>query len=164
MVRDGREVVFVAKAAGRSAMFQSIQVGARLPAHATVLGRLLLADLSLTDLSTLYPEADLPTYTARTPGTLAALKTLIDADRAAGYGISQGGFETGISTLAAPVFNDQAEVVAAVSITVPAQQLSEGQVAQLLPLVRAAAAQLTQRISHLPTRGKRSTLAEPQTA
>jgi hypothetical protein len=33
-----------------------------------------------------------------------------------------------------------------------------------LPLVRAAAAQLTQRISHLPTRGKRSTLAEPQTA
>ena len=30
----------VAKAAGRSAMFQSIQVGARLPAHATVLGRL----------------------------------------------------------------------------------------------------------------------------
>ena len=41
VVRDGREVVFVAKAPGASALFQSVQVGARLPAHATVLGRLL---------------------------------------------------------------------------------------------------------------------------
>ena len=164
VVRDGREVVFVAKAAGRSAMFQSIQVGARLPAHATVLGRLLLADLSLADLSALYPEAALPVYTARTPDTVAALKTLISADRTAGYGISQGGFETGISTLAAPVYNDQAAVVAVVSITVPAQQLSDAQVVQLLPLVRAAAAQLTQRLSHLPTRGKQPAFAEPLTA
>ena len=164
VVRDAREVVFVAKAPGRSAMFQSIQVGARLPAHATVLGRLLLAGLSLADLGDLYPDAALPTYTPKTPATVAALKALIDTDRAAGYGISQGGFETGISTLAAPVFNDQTEVVAAVSITVPAQQLSDAQVALLLPLVRAAAAQLTQRLSHLPTRGKRPNLAEPQTA
>jgi DNA-binding IclR family transcriptional regulator len=62
------------------------------------------------------------------------------------------------------VYNDQAEVVAAVSITVPAQQLSDAQVAQLLPLVRAAAAQLTQRLSHLPTRGKQPAFAEPLTA
>ena len=164
VVRDGREVVFVAKAPGRSAIFQSIQVGARLPAHATVLGRLLLAGLSLADLNALYPDAALPVYTARTPSSVAALKALIDADRKAGYGISQGGFETGISTLAAPVFNDQAEVVAAVSITVPAQQLSDAQVAQLLPLVRSAAAQLTQRLSHLPTRGERPTFVEPLTA
>jgi DNA-binding IclR family transcriptional regulator len=106
----------------------------------------------------------LPVYTARTPDTVAALKTLISADRTAGYGISQGGFETGISTLAAPVFNDQTAVVAAVSITVPAQQLSDAQVVQLLPLVRAAAAQLTQRLSHLPTRGQQPAFAETLTA
>lgn len=165
VVRDGREVVFVAKAPGRSAMFQSIQVGARLPAHATVLGRLLLADLSLADLGALYPEATLPVYTDRTPATVPALKARIDADREAGYGISQGGFETGISTLAAPVFNDHAEVVAAVSITVPAQQLTEAQITQLLPLVRAAAAHLTRRLSHLPARSARkSLLAETLTA
>ena len=77
---------------------------------------------------------------------------MIDADRAAGYGLSQGGFETGISTIAAPVFNDDHEVVAAVSITVPAQQLSNDQATTLVPLVQQAAQQLTQRISHLPQR------------
>ena len=107
VVRDNRDVVFVAKAAGRSAMFHSIQVGARLPAHATVLGRLLLSDLDINSLRHLYPEEPLPAYTARTPTTLAQLKGLIDEDRARGYAVSQGGFETGISTIAAPVFNDR---------------------------------------------------------
>jgi len=152
VVRDGREVVFVAKVAGRSALFHSIQIGARLPAHATVLGRLLLSDLDLGGLRHLYPEEPLPAYTARTPTTLAQLKALIDEDRARGYAVSQGGFETGISTIAAPVYSDRSEVVAAVSITVPAQRVQEAELDVLINQVRDAAAQLTERISHSPNR------------
>jgi DNA-binding IclR family transcriptional regulator len=148
VVRDGREVVFVVKAAGHSALFHSIQVGARLPAHATVLGRLLLSDLDMAALQKLYPEASLHQYTDKTPETLAQLKTLIDADRANGFGLSQGGFETGISTIAAPVFNDKGKVVAAISITVPAQQVAPAQAKTLVAHVQSAAAQLTERISH----------------
>ena len=148
VVRDGREVVFVVKAAGHSALFHSIQVGARLPAHATVLGRLLLSDLDMMALQKLYPELTLHPYTEKTPTTLAQLKTLIDADRANGFGLSQGGFETGISTIAAPVYNDQRKVVAAISITVPAQQVAPEQTKVLVAHVQSAAAQLTDRISH----------------
>lgn len=153
VVRDARDVVFIAKVAGRSALFHSIQVGARLPAHATVLGRLLLSDLDLNALRQLYPEPELPKYTPRTPATVEQLKQLIDQDRANGYGVSQGGFESGISTIAAPVFNDRGEVAAAVSITVPAQQVQPGELEVLVNQVREAAAQLTERISHLPNRG-----------
>jgi len=149
VARDGRDVVFVVKAPGRSALFHSIQVGARLPAHATVLGRLFLSDLTMAELSQLYPEKTLKQYTDKTPTSLKQLKTLIDADRAAGYGLSQGGFEPGISTIAAPVFNDEQRVVAAVSITVPAQHVASDQAAHLIQLVRDAAGQLTQRINHL---------------
>lgn len=153
VVRDAREVVFIAKVAGRSAMFHSIQVGARLPAHATVLGRLLLADLDTDGLHALYPEEPLHAYTPRTPTTLAQLKALIDEDRVKGYGVSMGGFETGISTIGAPVFNDRGVVTAAVSISVPAQRIDDGALPGLVDMVKAAAAQLTERISHLPSRG-----------
>lgn len=148
VVRDGRDVVFVVKAAGHSALFHSIQVGARLPAHATVLGRLLLSDMDISSLKKLYPETPLHKYTDKTPTTLAELKALIDKDRAHGYGLSQGGFETGISTIAAPVFNDKHHVVAAISITVPAQQVDPNQTKILVSHVQSAAAQLTERISH----------------
>lgn len=164
VVRDNRDVVFVAKSIGRNALFHSIQVGSRLPAHATVLGRMLLSGLNMAGLAELYPESPLPAYTPRTPTTLAELKKLIDVDKANGYGVSQGGYETGISTIAAPVFNDSHEVVAAVSITVPAQHLDQTQKDTLVPQVMEAAAQLTQRMSHLPQqqRGARLSQQLPQ--
>ncbi|MEO6623353.1 MAG: IclR family transcriptional regulator, partial [Burkholderiaceae bacterium] len=121
VVRDAREVVIVAKSAGRSFMFNSIQVGARVPAHATVLGRVLLGDQSAEELAALYVGVRLEPYTTQTPTTLAALQALVEADAQRGYGISQGGFEAGISTVAAPVFDDHHHIAAAVSVTVPSQ-------------------------------------------
>ena len=80
VVLDGAEVVFVAKAAGRSAIFNSVQVGARLPAHATVLGRLLLGGKTAQQLAALYAGQPLEAYTESTPTSLAQLKKLIDAE------------------------------------------------------------------------------------
>ena len=150
VVRDHREVVFVAKATGKSTQFHAIQVGARLPAHATVLGRQLLCCMTMAELTALYPEGALQRYTAKTPETVADLKALLEADRRNGYGISQGGFESGISTIASPVMNDRLEVIAAVSITVPAQVLDSKITDALVPMVQQAAHALTERLSHMP--------------
>lgn len=153
VVRDGREVVFIAKAVGRSYMFNSIQVGARLPAHATVLGRVLLADLTAEGLRDLYRGVALETFTPQTPANLAELRRAIEEDAQRGYGISEGGFESAISTIAAPVFDDHQRVSAAVSVTVPAQQVDPQHRDALVAQVRSAAQRLSQCISHLPAVG-----------
>jgi DNA-binding IclR family transcriptional regulator len=153
VVRDGREVVFVAKAVGRSFMFNSIQIGARLPAHATVLGRILLADLSVNNLRALYQDVALDSFTARTPTTLAALEQAVADDARRGYGVSEGGFESAISTIAAPVYDDHQRVSAAVSVTVPAPHVDTVLRDELVAQVRAAAQRLSQCISHLPPVG-----------
>jgi len=153
VVRDGREVVFVAKAVGRSFMFNSIQIGARLPAHATVLGRILLADLTGDGLRALYQDVALDSFTAQTPTTLAALEQAVADDARRGYGISEGGFESAISTIAAPVFDDHQRVSAAVSVTVPAPRVDAQLLDDLVAQVRAAAQRLSQCISHLPPVG-----------
>lgn len=146
VVRDGTEVVFVAKAAGHSAIFNSVQVGARFPAHATVIGRALLGGMSAQDLAALYAGQTLKAYTERTPTSLAQLKKLLDAESAQGYAISQGGFEAGISVVVAPVRGDAGRVPAAVSVTVPAQQIEPALAASLVAAVRHAAGQLAQRL------------------
>ncbi len=157
VVRDGREVVFIAKVAGRSSLFQSVQVGARLPAHATVLGRVLLSDLSAGELAALYRHASLAAYTGKTPTTLSALSELIAQDRQRGHGISMGGYESGISTVAAPVFSGPGKVAAAISVTVPAQSIEAPELAELVAMVCDAARQLSDRLQHLPGRGPWST-------
>ncbi len=148
VVRDGREVVFIAKAPGDSALFQSVQVGARLPAHATVLGRLLLSDLGAVELERLYPESTLQRFTEHTPRTLAELTRLIAADRKRGWAISEGGFETGISTIAAPVLTERGHVTAVVSVTVPAQRIDTARAQALSAQVQEAAAEIATRLTH----------------
>ncbi len=144
VVRDGTEVVFIAKALGRASLFNSVQVGARLPAHATVLGRILLADLSLPELKNLYAGQQFAAFTPQTPTTLDQLWQRMEQDRARGYGISQSGFESGISSIAAPVFDGCNKLVAAVSVTIPASQIEAQQRDELTAQVMAAAARLSQ--------------------
>ncbi|HEY8578310.1 MAG TPA: IclR family transcriptional regulator C-terminal domain-containing protein, partial [Beijerinckiaceae bacterium] len=59
----------------------------------------------------------LPPVTPQTPATLAALRELLDADRARGYGVSQSFFERGVSAVAAPVRDAFGRVAAAVNVT-----------------------------------------------
>jgi DNA-binding IclR family transcriptional regulator len=153
-VRDGREVVVVAKAVGRSVMFNSIQVGARLPAHATVLGRILLGGLSMADLSELYSDQPLQAFSPQTPNSLTTLKELIDADVQRGYAISEGGYETGISTVAAPVFDEHGKVKAVVNVTVSANRIEPDVLTELVPQVLQAATRLSQRLNHFPPAAK----------
>ena len=149
-VRDGREVVVVAKSAGRSAVFSSIQVGARLPAHATVLGRVLLADLSADELQDLYAGVALEAFSGQTPTTLAALRSAIEADAQRGYGVSQGGYDAGISTVAAPVFDERHKVAAVINVTVSANRIAASAMDTLVAEVCQAAIKLSQRLNHSP--------------
>ncbi len=158
-VRDGREVVVVAKSAGRSVMFNSIQVGARLPAHATVLGRVLLADLTAQELQDLYAGVTLETFSAHTPTTVAALKHMIDADAQRGYGISQGSYDAGISTVAAPVFSERQHVAAVINVTVSANRIAAASMDPLVAEVCRAARSLSQRLNHVPPAATRNTTA-----
>lgn len=58
LIRDQRDVVFVAKAQSNTSMFGSVKVhvGTRLPAHATVHGHVLMGDLTRDAMRQLYPE------------------------------------------------------------------------------------------------------------
>ncbi len=150
VVRDGRDVVIVAKALGRHATFHAIQVGARLPAHATVLGRVLLAGMSLKEITQLYEHHPMKSYTPHTPSTPMDLKAAIDEASEMGYAVSQGGFESGISTIAAPVFNEDKLVCAAVSVTVLSARIPEDKLPLLITQVRESAHLLTWRMQHTP--------------
>lgn len=143
VMREGGDVLVVAKAPGASALFAGVQVGTRLPAHATVLGRVLLGGLSMSDMARAVGPEPLKVFTDRTPITHADLAQRVAHDAEQGFGVSEGGFETGISTVAAPVFDAQRRVSAALSVTVPASRIEAEQRTLLVAQVQSAAAELS---------------------
>jgi DNA-binding IclR family transcriptional regulator len=72
---------------------------------------------------------------------------MMDQERAQGYSLSQGGFESGISTLAAPVFDDEHHVIAALSVTIATANLPDSELKSLIALVQSCAQELTARMS-----------------
>lgn len=143
VVRDGRDIVYIQRAAAHSPFVSSVSIGTRLPAHATVLGQVLLGDLSLSQLRNLYPEAQLPRSSANAPASVDALFEMAQQARSRGHVLSEGFFEPHISTVAAPVHGENGHVVAAIGLTVPGGQIPSDQRAHLVAEVRAGATQLS---------------------
>ena len=147
-ILDGRELVVVLKKTPSSAFASNVQVGTRMPAHATVVGRTLLQDHGSAALKRLFPEKQLKAYSPQTPKTIAELERLIAQDRARGYALSEAGYESGISAVAAPVRNHEQRVAAALSIIVARPRLEPKQRDELAERAIAAAAELSRRLSY----------------
>ena len=143
VVRDGRDIVYILRAVAHSPFASSVSVGTRLPAHATVLGHVLLSDLTLSQLRALYPEGRLEAMNPNTPATTDALFDVAQQTKQRGHVLAEGYFEPHICTVAAPVFGDNGHVVAAIGLTVPGAQIAEDRRAALVAQVRGAAAQLS---------------------
>lgn len=156
VVRDGRSVVYVAKAAASRPFASNINVGARLPAHATVLGHVLLEDMELEPLRELYPEPQLQVYSDSTPRTVEALHELVQQVRQQGYVLHEGFFEASISTIAAPVRDRTGKVAAALGATIPASRLPQEELDRMVEKVRETAGELSRLLGYRPHRLARS--------
>jgi len=152
VVRDGRSVVYVAKAAASRPFASNVNVGARLPAHATVLGHVLLEDLSLEQLRDVYPEPELQVYSDNTPRTVEALFELVQQVQQRGYVLHEGFFEASISTIAAPVRDRSGKVAAALGATIPAARLAQHELDRMVESVRKTAGELSRLLGYRPHR------------
>ncbi len=157
VVRDGRSIVYVAKVTPPMPLSSSVHVGTRLPAHATVLGRILLGDMNLDELRTLYPEERLEAFSGNTPNTVLDLFELVRADRERGYVLGEGFFEAGISTIAAPVRDHTDRVVAALGTTITSARIDPARSPDLVRAVRACADALSQLLNHRPAADRAAT-------
>lgn len=150
VVRDTRSIVYVAKSTMPAPFVSSVNVGTRLPAHATVLGRVLLQDMTLPQLRELYPEEHLKVYSEATPKTVLDLFNMVQADRERGYVMEEGFFERGICTVAAPVRDHSGKVVAALGVTIPEPHIAANELDYMVAQVCMSAAELSRLLDHAP--------------
>jgi DNA-binding IclR family transcriptional regulator len=113
-VLDGMEVVYLLRVPARRGLRSIVRVGSRLPAHATAMGRVLLAGLEEEALAELARRA--PPRRAAMPA-LAVLARQARSDRARGHVMQLGSFETGIASVAAPLRDAAGGVVAAINLS-----------------------------------------------
>ncbi|ALU40688.1 IclR family transcriptional regulator [Kocuria flava] len=116
-VLDGTDIVYVARVATRRIMTVAIAVGTRFPAHATSMGRVLLAGLGPDELAEYFRTARLEARTDRTLTDRALLEEDLRTVRAQGWALVDQELEAGLCSVAAPVHDGAGRVVAAVNVS-----------------------------------------------
>jgi IclR family transcriptional regulator, pca regulon regulatory protein len=114
-VLDGVEIVYVARTSVRTLLRLEAHVGSRFPAHATSMGRVLLAGLSPDRLQRYFETARFEALTERTVTDPGELRALIEECRRVGYAAVQDELAYGVIALAVPVFDRQGRVVASLN-------------------------------------------------
>jgi DNA-binding IclR family transcriptional regulator len=114
---DGKEVLYLAKEEALTPVRLASEPGMRLPAHATALGKVMLADLSDDEIDLLYrsDQEPFPQLTVHSITSLQALKKSLEQIRQQGYELDLEEAVIGFSCAAAQVRNAEGKVIAAVS-------------------------------------------------
>ena len=140
-VLDGEDVVYVARSAARHrVMAISLAVGARLPAHCSSMGQVLLAYLEPAQLSRFLKIAKLQRYTDTTLTTPEALEARLREVRARGWSMCDQELEIGLRSVAVAVHDPKGAVNLAINVSVQATRVStEILLRDYLPVLQDAA-------------------------
>jgi IclR family KDG regulon transcriptional repressor len=148
-VREGTDVLYVAKVDSRHAVRLVSAVGSRLPAHCTAVGKALLAALSRSELDALYTKATLAAMTGNSITDRRTLFRELSGIKDKG-GIAREYCESNeaVACVAGPVRDRSGKVVAAMSISVPLLRWNDAVEANLRELVRKGAQTLSERLGY----------------
>ena len=143
---EGGDAVFVAQVESREPIRAFFRAGERRAAHASGIGKALLATRSDEEVGRWLAGRELEGYTPKTITSPDLLRAELEAVRLRGYAVDDEERGLGMRCIAAAVFDENGEAVAALSISGPVQRLAPEEVRRLGPIVLAAADRLTRAI------------------
>ncbi len=145
-VLDGGEAVYIEKVEARKALRIPSAIGRGYPAHATSLGKLLLAHLTADARDLVLAERGLARCTPNTITGRDQLNTELDLIRSQGFAVDDEEYEEGLRCIGAPIVGHTGHVVAAIGIGGPVTRVTPRRVGELAELVMSAAASLSRRM------------------
>jgi IclR family pca regulon transcriptional regulator len=144
---DGLEVVYIDRVRNRSIVGVVLGLGSRIPAHCASMGKAMLAHLPADALETLLEDATLTPCTPCSIVDAAALQRELARIRHRGFALNDQELEIGLRAVAAPIWDHDRQVVAAINVTGSVRTISRRRlVDELAPRVQAAARQISRAI------------------
>lgn len=127
IVRRGDEAVYIERVSGGQTMIQVVQVvGAHAPLHVTAVGKIFLAEDSMSGVLGYAERTGLPAFTPNTLTTLDALRNELEIIRRQQMAFDREEAELGVACIGAPIRDAEGKLVAGLSVSAPAERHKPG--------------------------------------
>jgi IclR family pca regulon transcriptional regulator len=138
---DGDEVVFVARASPTRVFSSGIEIGHRLPAFCTSVGRVLLGRLSNDELAATIDAMPIKPQTPETIVDKSLVIATIVTDRSKGYSLVDQEAEAGFRSVSVPIHRYDGAIIAAANIGAHVDRITTGEmIDRFVPLLKEMAA------------------------
>ena len=145
-ILDGTEAVFIDQVQCREMMRTIVKLGSRVPLHASGVGKAIFAALPDDQIDAILKVKGLPRITANTITSPETMWASIRVIRQRGWSFDDEEHALGTRCVAAPIYDEHAEVLGAISLAGPSSRLPDERIKQLGPLVAHTAEELTHRL------------------
>jgi IclR family KDG regulon transcriptional repressor len=145
-VLEGSQIVYLDKRGRSQPLTVATTVGGRSPAHASAMGKVLLAGLPGPELQRTLGSRRLQRFTPTTITDRRRLAGELEAIRRQGFATDDEETFPGIRCVAAPLRDGAGRVLAAISVTAPAQRMDARRRSEIRKWVTDTAARIGERI------------------
>lgn len=148
-ILDGVEVVYIDQWESTNIVIVKMfaRVGSRGPAYCTGTGKVLLADLSEAEVRKRFEKVDFIKFTDFTVVDIDKLIGELRQVRKDGYALDFSERDEGVVCVAAPIYNFEKRVQAAISVSGPEQRMSHERIyGEILPSVLEVARKISERM------------------
>lgn len=142
-ILDDYEVLYINKQESTSSIRIVTDIGVKLPAHSTGLGKALLSGKSNFELQYMVKNKGLPKHTEFTITDFESLCKEMELIRSRGYATDEQEFVEGLRCVAVPVFDHSGEIIAALSVSGPVSRMNDDKFEHCRESLLKAAAQIS---------------------
>lgn len=142
-VLDGDTAVYLSQVECREMMRALARPGGKAPLHSSAVGKALLAARPAEERRALVGRLTLTAFTEKTIARPDALLDALDDSAARGWAVDDEEYALGLRCVAAALYNEHGEPVAAVSLSGPSARVTDERLAELGTLVARTAREIT---------------------
>lgn len=142
-VEEGGQAIYLAQVECRQLMRALASPGQRVPLHSSAVGKALIAYAFDARQETMMRDARLERFTDHTIVRQAQFRQAVANARRQGYAVDDEEHAIGLRCVAAPIFDETREAVAAISLSGPKARVTDARMKALAGLAQAAAAKIT---------------------
>jgi IclR family transcriptional regulator, acetate operon repressor len=153
-ILDGTEAVFVDQVQCREMMRTIVKLGSRAPLHASGVGKAMFASLPDDQIDAILKVRGLPRITGNTITTPETMWQSVRVIRQRGWSFDDEEHALGTRCVGAPIYDEHAETLGAISLAGPSSRLPDERIKQLGPLVAHTAEELSRRLGGKWPHGK----------
>lgn len=144
----GNDVVYIDKVEVVNSIRLYSQIGLRVPAYCSALGKSLLSGLLDMELEEKVSKMTFSAYTEHTITDRHELLRQVKQIREKGWALDDEEHEAGVRCIAAPVYDYRGKVIAAVSVSGPAGVISPGRDEEVAAMVKDIALKISKRLGY----------------